>query len=77
MNYRSSYNSEPIWFCKDCLAPATKYNELEGVYECVHCGGTNHIKVTLPDWEGIFYSKYGISYLELSKDKFAKMSELL
>ena len=77
MNYRSEYNGEPIWFCKDCLAPATKYNELEGVYECVHCGSTDHLKSTLPDWENIFYSKYGTSYIQLSKEEFTKMSELL
>ena len=77
MNYKSSYNSEPIWFCKECLAPAPKYNEEEGIYECSHCGNTNHFKTTLQEWEDLFYSKYGRSYLEISKEEFAKMSELL
>lgn len=77
MNYRSDYNNEPIWFCKECLAPASKYNEIEGVYECAHCGNTSHLKATLPDWEQIFYSKYGAFYLEFSKEEFTKMSELL
>lgn len=77
MNYKSSYNSEPIWFCKECLAPAPKYNEEEGIYECSHCGNTNHFKTALQEWEDLFYSKYGRSYLEISKEEFAKMSELL
>ena len=77
MNYKSDYNSEPIWFCVECLAPTTKYNESEGIYECAHCGSTNHLKATLQDWENIFYSKYGTSYMELSKEEFAKMSELI
>lgn len=77
MNYKSTYNSEPMWFCRECLAPATVYNETEGIYECAHCGGTTHLKATLPDWENIFYSKYGRSYMELSKEEFAKMAELL
>lgn len=54
----SSYNDEPLYYCKDCLSLGIKEGEFGD--HCIHCGSTNVGVTTLLGYHMLKFRTTGI-----------------
>lgn len=60
-NNQVDYNTEPVVYCKRCLSLAIRTEE--GVDYCDKCGSTETESANIFDWEKMYATKYGGSYI--------------
>jgi hypothetical protein len=64
-NLYSKYNKEPVFYCKRCLSLNIRnVPVLEDSCYCDKCGSTSIIESSLEDWESVYMSRFGHSFLE-------------
>lgn len=64
-NLHNDYNSEPVFYCKNCLS--LKVRDITNVEDsdyCDECGSTDIGKSSIEEWEKLYENKYGHKYLE-------------
>lgn len=65
---QNDYDSEPVYYCANCLSLSIRYEETIDSDCCKDCGGTN-IKEALPEeWEKMYKKKYGHEYVVKNGD---------
>lgn len=60
---REEYNSEPVWYCKDCLSLKI-INLTEDQCFCDTCGNMDVDQTTIEEWEKLYENKYKHKYIE-------------
>lgn len=64
-NLHNYYNSEPVFYCKNCLS--LKVRDIPNVEDsdyCDECGSTDIEKNSIEEWEKLYENRYGHKYLE-------------
>lgn len=66
MSYsKEEYNSDPVFYCVNCLSLAVKeLNNVAGLYVCCDCGNTHSEESdNIFKWDELYKAEYGKSYL--------------
>ncbi len=60
----SSYNDEPVLYCKSCLSLKVKRvsSDIDLDY-CDDCGSTDIEQAHIEDWKKMYKERYGTDYL--------------
>ena len=62
------YDSEPVYYCANCLSLGIRHEESIDSDCCKDCGGTD-IREALPEeWEKMYKKKYGKDYVAKNGD---------
>jgi hypothetical protein len=73
---KAEYDAEPVEYCRKCIG--LNIQEEEGTVFCYDCGSqyiaTNYFKVTIKEWERMFYEEYGQPFLHMSNETFKLMA---
>lgn len=62
---KEEHNSEPVFYCRKCLS--LKIRDVEHINEseyCDECGSTDIAQTNIEDWENLYKTRYGHSFLE-------------
>lgn len=62
---KEDYNAIPVHYCKQCLS--LKVRRVAGMDEaafCDECGCTDITEASIEEWETLYKSKHGFTYLE-------------
>lgn len=65
MDYKSKYNDEPVWYCRECLSLTIL--TAGGHDYCKDCGSTDITWAPLERWEWLYRNKYGHSLMSAKK----------
>lgn len=57
----NEYNEIPVEYCAHCLSLAIM--DVEGTPYCSKCGSTDIKKANIFDWENLYKTRYGKSYI--------------
>lgn len=61
---KEEYNSEPVFYCKQCLSlKVLSIPVIEDSEYCDECGSTNIGRCSIKEWESMYESKYGFKYI--------------
>lgn len=64
------YNSDPVYYCKDCISLRVKTVSAELDLDfCDKCGSTNITTASIEEWRDLYKERYGFEYLT---DKITK-----
>lgn len=62
---KEQYNSEPIFYCRNCLSLRVKtVGVTTGLDFCDECGSTDIEKTDIETWKELYRNKYGFDYLD-------------
>lgn len=62
---QTSYNLEPVFYCKHCLSLRVRHiQSLKESEYCDSCGSTNVGQTDIENWENMYKNKFGHNYLE-------------
>ena len=64
----NDYDSEPVYYCANCLSLSVKYEEFIDTDCCKDCGSTDIRQTSPENWEKMYERKYGRKYVEKSND---------
>ena len=65
MMTKEDYNDIPVFYCKNCLSLAVvSIESYENVDFCKECGSTNIDRISIREWEKLYYKKYGHRYVD-------------
>ena len=57
----AQYNDIPVEYCAHCLSLAIM--DADGIPYCNECGSTDIKKANIFDWENLYKTRYGKSYI--------------
>lgn len=61
----NDYNSEPVFYCKNCLSLRIRtVPGLENGEFCDECNSTNVGQCSIEEWRAMYKAKYGFDFLE-------------
>lgn len=61
----NDYNSEPVFYCRNCLS--LKIRAVPGLKDaefCDECNSTNVGQCSIYEWKAMYKAKYGFDYLD-------------
>lgn len=64
-NQLNEYNSEPVFYCKNCLS--LKIRIVPGLKDaefCDECNSVNIGQCSIDEWRTLYKDKYGFDYLD-------------
>lgn len=61
---KAEYNAEPVYYCKRCLSlRILDVSFLDNSEYCDECGSTDIGTCSIEEWEKLYESRYGHSFL--------------
>ena len=63
--HNQDYNSEPVYYCRNCLSlKIMSIPGLEDAEFCDECNSTDIGKCSIEEWRKLWKDKHGFDYLE-------------
>lgn len=59
---KEDYNSEPVFYCKECLSLNIK--SIAGTEFCDECSSTDIGQCSIEEWEQMYLNKFGHKFLK-------------
>lgn len=67
MSDKEKYDSEPVWYCRDCLSLTVL--SFGGNDYCRDCGGSDIGVTDIHGWEAMYRAKYGHDFIERDRTR--------
>lgn len=61
---KDDYNSEPVFYCSNCLSLHVKeLNDIPSLHVCHDCGNTDVEETDIDSWNKLYVEQYGTLFL--------------
>jgi len=72
MYTKDSYNSEPVFYCENCLSLNVKELSSSNLDVCGECGNIHINETDINNWNQMFIKEYGRSFLSSEETSLAE-----